>query len=405
MKSITERLYYNYTSSLPFEAGILELRPAGGGITQVILDKTIFYPDGGGQPGDRGSINGVPLLDVAEKNGEILHMVSDAGAGKLRPGAAELILDSRRRLDFTQHHSGQHILSAAILRRLGAPTVSMHLGDETCTIDVDIAELSDDILTELEETVAYAIEENHPVTVHLCPPENLSSFPLRKVPPKGEDVVRVVEIEGCDLIACCGTHVKSTAEIGMFRILGAEKYKGMNRIGFLAGRRLLRDSRLLRHNAGIISRALSVPLGETGKGVIDFMEKTAQAEKRLKSLEEIIILSKTEALLRKAGDSAAAKSANSADPLIVIETYPDSDIAEVLSIGKAAQKRTGAILILFSEKDLKFIALCSGKGMDIRPFIKDAFEARGGRGGGSASFFQGSFGTKEAMETFLRELH
>ena len=183
---MTERLYYNYTSSVPFEAGILEIRPLGNGVIQVILDRTIFYPDGGGQPGDRGTINGVQILDVTEKDGEILHLVSAADSGKLKPGSAELILDSRRRLDFTQHHSGQHILSAAILRKLGAPTVSMHLGDETCTIDVDTAELSDEILIELEEVVADAIEENHPVIVHLCPPENLSSFPLRKVPPKGE---------------------------------------------------------------------------------------------------------------------------------------------------------------------------------------------------------------------------
>jgi len=272
----TERLYYNYTSPAPFEAGILELRPRDDNTVQVLIDKTIFYPDGGGQPADRGTINGVQILDVEEKDGEILHLAPAAGAAKLEPGNAELILDIRRRRNLTQLHSGQHILSAAILRIIGARTVSMHLGDETCTIDVSAAEIKDEILTDLEEIVADAIEENHRVIVHLCPPEDLSSFPLRKVPPKGEEVIRVVEIEGCDLVACCGTHVRSTAEIGMFRILGAEKYKGMTRISFLAGRRLLRDSRLLRNNAGIISRAISVPLGETGKGVLEFIEKAAQ---------------------------------------------------------------------------------------------------------------------------------
>jgi len=416
----TGRLYYNYSSASPFEAGILELRPSGmeahpaaqersdeaaasgDSLTCVLLDKTIFYPDGGGQPSDRGTINGIQVLDVQEKDGEILHLVSAADAVQLKPGPAELILDSRRRLNLTQLHSGQHILSATILRKVGAPTVSMHLGDESATIDVNIAEISDEALIETEEIVADAIEENHPVIIHLCPPEDLSSFPLRRVPPKGEEVIRVVEIEGCDLIACCGTHVKTTAEIGMFRILGAEKYKGMTRISFLAGRRLLRECRLLRNNAGVISRALSVPLAETGKGVLEFIEKTAQTEKRLRDLEEKAIKAKAEALLHKA--ALLRKAADAAAPAVIMETYSDSDINELLSIGKSAQKQTRAVLILVSGTDLKFIALCSDKNFDLRTLIKKAFEARGGRGGGSPSFFQGSFATKEAMDAFLREI-
>ena len=408
----TERLFYSYTSVAPFEAEILEIRPSEDGGAQVLLDKTIFYPDGGGQPADHGTINGVPLLDVREEDGEILHLVAGgeaslalsaefpaANAAALKPGPAELVLDCRRRRNLTQLHSGQHLLSATILRRIGARTVSMHLGDETCTIDVTAAEINDKSLIEIEEAVADAIEENHPVIIHLCPPEDLSSFPLRRVPPKGEEVIRVVEIEGCDLVACCGTHVKSTAEIGMFRIFGAEKYKGMSRVSFLAGRRLLRDSRLLRNNAGIVSRALSVPLGETGKGVLEFLEKTAQTERRLRDLEEKIIHTKAEALLHKAADNDAVKGR-----AMIIETYPDSDIGEILSIGKAAQKRTNAVLILASGSDLKFIALCSDKSFDLRPLIKDAFEAQGGRGGGSPSFFQGSFTGKESMEAFCQNL-
>ena len=125
----TERLYYDYVSSSPFKAEILELKPAGGDEVQVLLDKTIFYPEVGGQPGDRGSINGISLLDVREKDGEILHLVS--AAVQLKPGPAELLLDHRRRRDHTVLHTGQHLLSGIILRMTGAPTVSMHLGEET----------------------------------------------------------------------------------------------------------------------------------------------------------------------------------------------------------------------------------------------------------------------------------
>jgi alanyl-tRNA synthetase len=406
----TERIYYNFASNTPFGAIILELRPLDNGNTQVLLDKTIFYPEGGGQPGDRGTINGVPLLDVREKDGEILHLVSPEGAEKLKPGPVELVLDTRRRRDLTTHHTGQHLLSGIILRMTGAQTVSMHMGDEICTIDVDTRidsgssaiEINDEILIGIEEAVADAIEENHPVTIHLCPPEDISSFSLRKLPPQLEEVIRVVEIESCDCIACCGTHLKTTAEIGMLRILGVEKYKGLTRISFIVGRRILRESRLLRQNAGIVSRALRVPIGEIGKGVLDFLEKTTQTEKRLKALEEKAVREMVELLLKAAN---AAKSGDTSDgPAIVVKSYADTDIDTVLSIGKIAQKQTQAALILASEQDLKFTAFCSTKGFDLRIFLKDAFEAQAGRGGGSPSFFQGSFGTKEALNTFLQSV-
>jgi len=296
----------------------------------------------------------------------------------------------------------------------GKPTVSMHLGDEICTIDVDAVELNEEILISVEETVADAIEENHPVIIHFCPPEDVSSFPLRKVPPQGEEVIRVIEIEGNDFSPCCGTHLKSTAEIGMLRILGAEKYKGMTRISFIAGRRVLRDSRLLRQNAGVVSRALKFPVNETAKGVLELLEKTTRIERRLKTLEEEAGRIKAEALLGKIAeldktadlgkDAVPGNNVNAAVPVVVVESYADASIDEVLCIGRAAQKQTQAVLILAAEPDLKFAAFCTARGYDLRPLVKEAFEAQGGRGGGSASFFQGSFGTKDALDTFLNRI-
>jgi len=431
LKNQCERLYYNYASSLPFEAGILEQKPLKDGKTAVLLDKTIFFPEGGGQPADRGTINGVPLLDVIEKDAEILHLVSDSDAEKLKKGPgsrAELILDVRRRRDLACLHTGQHLLSATLLHIINAPTVSMHMGDEYCTIDVDIAEINEKTLLEAEEIVADAIEENHPVIVHLCPPEDLSSFPLRKLPPQGEEVLRIVEIEGHDIIACCGTHLKSTAEIGLFRILGTERYKGMNRITFLAGRRLLNDCRLLRKNAVIVSRAISVPVNEIGKGVLDHLEKTAQIEKHLKDLEMKAVQGKAEALIRKAAEAlkaaeelkvaGAARTAEAANvaaaaekdsagpaPVMIIESFAEEEISELLHIGKLVQKQSSsAVFILVSERDSKFAAFCQTEGFDIKGFLKDSFEANGGRGGGSSSFFQGSFTTKEALNKFLKTI-
>jgi alanyl-tRNA synthetase len=409
---ITERLYYEYNSALPFNASIMELRPHGEGKTAVILDKTIFYPEGGGQPGDRGTINGRPLLDVTEQDGEILHLInagapkeaegtaSAAGAG-LALGPAALVLDAARRRDLTVQHSSQHLLSGTILRLTGRPTVSMHLGDEICTIDVDKglqsprAELTCETILAIEETAADAIEGNHPLIIHLCPPEDVSSFPLRKGAPKGEELIRVVEIEGNDFSPCCGTHLKSTGEIGILRILGAEKYKGMTRVSFIAGRRCLRESRLLHRNGNIVSRALSVPLADTGKGVLDLLEKTAALERRLKALEEAAARIKAEELIKKAGLEGAGSGG------VIIEAYPGEGIDEVLLIGRAAQKLSSAVLVLASEKDFKFAAFCALKGFDLRPLVKDAFEKSGGRGGGGPAFFQGSFTTAGGLAEFL----
>ncbi|GHU82825.1 alanyl-tRNA editing protein [Spirochaetia bacterium] len=397
----TQRAYYDFPTPSgddPFSAAILEVRPHGEGLA-VILDKTPFYPEGGGQSADRGTINGVPLLDVQEEDGEILHFTASGAA--LSPGPAELVLDRRRRRDFTVHHTAQHLLSGTLLRLTGFPTVSMHLGEELCTIDVTTPEIPRETLIEVEAAAADAIEGDHPIIIHLCPPERVEDFPLRKAPPQGEGVIRVVEIRGNDFSPCCGTHVRRTGEIGALRILGAEKYKGMTRIAFIAGRRVLRDSRSLRENGDTISRALKVPVGEIGKAVLALLEKTDRLEGDLKAREEEGARHKAEELLRKAG---LLKAGENGQGRIHAESFPDVGMEELLRIGRAAQKLTGAVLVLGSETEAKFAALCSLKGTDIRPLLQKAMEERGGRGGGGPSFFQGQFSSHGDLRAFIAGL-
>jgi alanyl-tRNA synthetase len=183
----TQRAYYDYAGAEIFRAEIREVRPPAEktGKTAVILDKTIFYPEGGGQSADRGTINGIPLADVREQGGEILHLAAEGG-DQLVPGPAELALDVRRRRDFTVQHTGQHLLSGTILRMTGKPTVSMRLGEEFNTIDVDAPDLAAETLAVIEDAVMDAVEEDCPVIFHLCPPEDITAFPLRKVPPRGK---------------------------------------------------------------------------------------------------------------------------------------------------------------------------------------------------------------------------
>jgi alanyl-tRNA synthetase len=408
----TERLYYDHVMPKQVSAEIREIRPLGDRAA-LLLDKTIFYPEGGGQEGDRGSINGIPLLDVKESaEAEILHLVAASAAGDLRPGPATLILDSRRRRDFTVQHSAQHLLSGTILRLTGSPTVSMHLGLESNTIDVDTPELSPGVLTQIEDAVACAVESDAPILIHLCPPEDITRFPLRKVPPQGEEQIRVVEIAGNDFSPCCGTHCTSTGQIGIVRILGAEKYKGMIRLSFIAGRRVLADSRVLRRNGEIISRALKVPVAETGAALLALLERNAAMERELKALREEAAEQKAEVLLNRATllTRAAllnAPPAGTAPPpgerRLIAETY-DGAFDEVLRIGRAAQKKTTAILLLASGTEKKFAAFCSDKKTDLRSFLVEAMERRGGKGGGGPGFFQGVFESQAALESFLSDV-
>jgi alanyl-tRNA synthetase len=408
----TVAAYYDYAAAEPYSADILELRHEGDK-TALVLDKTIFYPEGGGQPADRGSVNGIPLLDVLEKNGEILHMIRAEDAVHLVPGPTELVLDVKRRQDFTVQHTAQHLLSGTILRLTGKHTVSMRLGEEVNTIDVDTPQLDSESLAGVEDAVMDAIEADVPVIIHFCPPENIADFPLRKVPPQSEEVIRVVEIQGNDFSPCCGTHLKSTGRIGMIRVLEAEKYKGMTRISFIAGRRVFQDSRVLRRNGEIISRALKVPIAETGKATLALIDRFGQLEKYVQELEEAAAQGKAKNLLHKARVLSSRDRDNkkneqdgtiSGKLRVFTINYSDSEMEGLLRIGRAAQKLTPAVLVFFSTFLLKFVAFCSTEGVDIRPVLKDRMEAQGGRGGGSATFFQGLFSSAEKLDAFLISL-
>ncbi|MDR1211910.1 MAG: alanyl-tRNA editing protein, partial [Spirochaetaceae bacterium] len=305
-----------------------------------------------------------------------------------------LVLDAARRRDFTVQHSGQHLLSGTILRLLSAPTVSMHLGEEYNTIDVERGEFSTQELLSVEEAVSGAIEADFPIIIHLCPPEDLRSFPLRKTPPQGEELVRVVEIRGCDFSPCCGTHCSSTGGIGMLRVLGAEKYKGMTRVTFIAGRRVLVDSRRQRHEADIVSRALKIPVNGIAAGVLALNERCKDMEKKLSALKNADARREAEDLLRDAPPQGA----------LIRRLYAAHDMEDVLLIGRTAQKKTAAVLLLASEPDGKFAALCSKKGVDIKALIGETCGTYGVQGGGGGGFFQGLLPPVETRQIFLDEL-
>ena len=430
MKTIT--LFYDYAfNKMPESiiARVIETRSIKDSPV-IVLDKTVFYPEGGGQPSDRGTINGIPVIDVREENGEILHYlenvnkqgnaggITEIALQKAMPsGEVTLKLDTFRRRDITVQHSAQHLLSGIMFRLVGFATVSMHLGEEKNTIDINSPLMDTNMLLCIEDAAAAAIEEDRPFIIHLCPPELIEDFTLRKAPPKGEETLRVLEIGkpnpetlqspgnismsgSLDFSPCCGTHVSSTGQIGMLRILEAEKYKGMTRITFIAGRRCLKESRMLRNNAVSISHILSSPVEETGKAVAALSEKTSRLEEQIREYEE-------EAAKKTAGEllaGAFAQPETEKNPALYAESFSGKEMDELLRIGKHMQKNTGAIIVLGTEKNLKFTAVCSAKGADVQGQFKTIVETTGGKGGGGPSSFQGQFDSIDKYNAFFTEL-
>src|SRR5688572_4246877 len=211
---MTERLYDQDPYLKEFTAAVVRRTDRG-----VILDRTAFFPTGGGQPCDFGTLNGHDVTDVVDEGGSILHVVAGDVDGEVR-GA----IDWERRRDHMQQHHGQHLLSEAFIRVAGAATSSFHMGEDESTIDLDKAVGPIDV--ERAEALAnMVVVENRAVRVDFHSPEEAKALPLRKPPPAGETRIRVIQAGDFDTQACCGTHPRSTAEVGVIQVTGVEKGK------------------------------------------------------------------------------------------------------------------------------------------------------------------------------------
>ena len=202
---MTERLYYAQPGQLEFKAEVIRAEGLLDGRFQVVLDRTCFYPGGGGQPCDQGTLNGARIVDVREENGDIVHVVSTA----IGPGGVSGAIDAARRRDFMVQHTGQHIFSQALVRAGDLETVSVHFGDEDTTIELKADSVDDGVLRAAEDIANGIIRENRPVILHEIDRAEASHFPLRRTPPD-EGRLRIVEVKEYDWAACGGVHVASS---------------------------------------------------------------------------------------------------------------------------------------------------------------------------------------------------
>jgi len=385
----TERLYYTDCYLREFQARVTRVQPAETGC-RVYFDRTAFYPDSGGQPADRGSVGGIPLLDAVDEGDEIAHLLERQPESENIEGT----IDWERRFDHMQQHTGQHVLSAAFQKCGGYKTVSFHLGAEVSTIDLDSDRLARRQLDEAEEMSNQVVFENRPVRIFLRPAEETGQLDLRK-PTFREGDVRLVEVEGFDLSACGGTHVNQTGAVGLIAVRKYERLKGLTRVEFVCGRRALHQS---RQDFLILSEAAR--LFSTGReGLPDLITKqVAELRGALRSREKLVIrLAEFRALeLWQAVPEKAGRR-------VVRRVFPAEDAQEAKMVAHALAKRpsTVALIGVKGNPAALFFSQSAGGELDMGKILKEATAKFGGKGGGALDFAQGGGLDEKALEEAL----
>jgi alanyl-tRNA synthetase len=297
---VTERLYYHDSHLIEFEARVIDQTERVSGWTAITLDRTAFYPTGGGQPSDTGTIAGVRVVECIddEANG-ILHVIQ--GRAPAVGSTVQGRVDWPRRLDHMQQHTGQHILSQAFVTLFNAPTLSFRVLEESCEIDVDLNNPTTEAIERAVGLANNVIWEDRAIAIKEVSPSEASGLPLRKEPARAGDL-RVIEIEGFDLTPCGGTHAYRTGEVGIIVVRHWERAKGLTRIEFLAGNRALADYRRANATARNIAALFSAARDDTPALALRMVEENKDLHRRMRALEELAARVEAEELLRESED-------------------------------------------------------------------------------------------------------
>lgn len=365
---MTEKIYHQdaYRQELTARISGKEQRD---GRFRIRLDRTIFCPEGGGQPADQGTINGFPVLELATEDDDIIHVLDqDPGEGEVF-----LQLDFPRRYDHMQQHTAQHLLSQVLVRLFDAPTLSFAIGPEHSSIEIGRPSLNEEETKTLESECARLIFASLPVRIFES--DDISALHLRKTP-KRQGRIRVVEIEGLDQSACGGTHLKSSAEIGLLKIVRTERVRSNIRLYYAAGYRALRDHQLKHEVALRLQRAVTLPLAEIPAHVEALLKEKDELRRTLKRTQR-----------RELEKEIADETAN--DHSLVIREFNGLDPAELRFFASALLK-AGKHVLAYQKSPQKYIVIGRGRGTcDLRPISARVFALLGGKGGGSENLIEG----------------
>lgn len=346
---------------------------------EIILDKTIFYPHmSGGQPRDVGTINGLIVLNVIENGDEIIHVINEPLSGTVL-----LSIDFETRFDYMQQHTGQHMLSYAFANLYNGKTVGFHLSSDYTTIDLDIS-LNNEMVEKVELYANQIIYDNRNITFQTLPYDEAMKLNIRKTPPK-LDFLRIMEIECSDIIACGGTHVKSTGEVGIIKIVKIEKHKSGVRVEFLCGKRALKDY-LFKHNDVLnLSNILTCKTNM----IFDNFNKVIIENKNLKKN----IISLQNELNEYRAKELKSHSIIKNNVNFIFEKLHEFDIKDLRYICSKCVEDDNYVSVLISESDL-ICSIILGQSENLNYDLRNIFEKckvlLNAKGGGNNKLIQGT---------------
>ena len=387
---MTDKLYYQDATLKTFSARVVE-RLTHAGQPAVVLDRTAFYPTGGGQPNDRGKLGDALVVDVLEReaDGEVIHVLSTLtlpspyeGEGPGMRVNDQVIgeLDWPRRFDLMQQHTGQHILSQAFVVAADAETIGFHLTADTLTIDVDKRDLQSADVERAEDLANQIIFEDRPVAARFVTAQELAQMPLRK-PPKVEAGIRIVEVEGFDWSPCGGTHVSRTGQVGLIKIVKLDRRSDALRVEFKCGARALADYRRKHQVIQQVAGGLSVGFSELGQTVERMQAEARGLRKKLADAESELLVYQAAELDANAKERGAFR--------LVTSVWAERDPIQLRTLAKklTAKPRTVVLLGSGGRQPMFVFARSTDLSLDLVPLLRGAIERVGGKGGGGKPDF------------------
>lgn len=375
----TKRLYFENPYQIEFEARVVE-RLSWREKPAVVLDQTCFYPESGGQPSDRGTLNGIEVLGVLEEDSKILHLLEDG----ISAGEVKGKIDWQTRFDFMQQHAGQHILSQSFHELYQAETLSFHLGEVTSTVEIDLRKVAEEEVERVETRANDIVFQDREIKSYFIPEEKISSIPLRK-PPKKKGLIRVVEVTDFDYSACGGTHPSKTGEVGLIKILKWEKIRNNVKFEFVCGQRASKDYAWKNRDLRELSNMFTVSEREVLTSVEKLQSDLKSQRKKTRKMQERVSQYEAQEIIRNT------------EGRIIKDVFTGRTPDEVRCLALNIIKK-GDFIVLYAlregERGHLVFACSENLNCDMRELVPLVSPLIKGKGGGNPSLVQ--IGAEEA---------
>ena len=372
-----QKLYFYDSYVTEFQANIIEVIPYEDKYA-ILLDKSYFYPESGGQPSDLGTINDIEIEYVTEENGNVLHITQNL----LSTGPANCQINWSHRFDNMQQHTGQHILSACFYKLYSGETSSFHISKDNSTIEIGVESFDSEMIEKIEALANHIVFNNTAVTANIVDKDALAEFPLRKQP-KVESNIRIITIEDCDCSPCGGTHVNRTGEIGLIKIKKLEKLKSSFKFEFVCGNRALKDYTNKNYLVNKLGSYMSTPEQEIESAYLKSTEDYKYLQKQLSQLRSELVSYDVQQLQQNAQNINSIK--------VISKIFENRDFNDVKLISQALILVPSTIVLLAAKGQNCQLIFARSENIEtnMNNLLKSILPLLNGKGGGSPKAAQG----------------